>query len=216
MLTALKLSVLAARVVVTERYEFTSHLNGINRQELEGLDKLKGNYRVEEVHFKAEKREDTNMEKEEVRLTEEEWVVQLASMTSREQSEMEKFLGERGDIRIMENRWSSAKRSWRLDVQGVGTLFLPLRSGKLDGGHKTILVEPVVEDGRLKLSTKTFLKRVTTSREEQTMLVNHLEEEDHFWNSPDGNRLFWLSSRRMHAKKLIVTKMCIAARIEQL
>ena len=128
MLTALKLSVLAARVVVTERYEFTSHLNGINRQELEGLDKLKGNYRVEEVHFKAEKREDTNVEKEEVRLTEEEWVDQLASMTSREQSEMEKFLGERGDIRIMENRPSSAKRSWRLDVQGVGTLFLPLRS----------------------------------------------------------------------------------------
>ena len=153
MLTALKLSVLAARVVVTEKQDFTSHLTGINRQdiffgtsnsvydllskvpfprqELEGLDKLKGNYRVEEVHFKAEKREDTNLEKEEmevVKLTDDEWVDQLATMTSREQREMEKFLGERGDIRIMENPRCSAKRSWRLDVQGVGTLFLPLRS----------------------------------------------------------------------------------------
>ena len=95
------------------------------------MDKLKGNYRVEEVHFKAEKREDTNLEKEEmevVKLTDDEWVDQLATMTSREQREMEKFLGERGDIRIMENPRCSAKRSWRLDVQGVGTLFLPLRS----------------------------------------------------------------------------------------
>ena len=34
MLTALKLSVLAARVVVTERQDFTSHLTGINRQDI--------------------------------------------------------------------------------------------------------------------------------------------------------------------------------------
>ena len=128
------------------------------RQELEGLDRLKGNYRVEEVNFKAEKRrEEANFEKEKeeevVRLTEEEWVEELASMTTREQREMERFLGERGDIRIMENPGDldgldgldelddlddidirvmenpgcSSKRSWRFDVEGVGTLFLPLR-----------------------------------------------------------------------------------------
>ena len=189
-----------------------------NRQELEGLDKLEGKYRVEEVQFKAEKREDTNLEEKEeavVRLTEEEWAAQLASMTTREQREMERFLGERGDIRILENPGCSSKRSWRLDVEGVGTLFLPLRSGRLDAGHKTILVEPIVEDGRLKLSTKTFLKRVTTSKW-KSMLVRHQEEEDQFWNSSDGFNLFWLCSRRMHAKNLTVTKMSKAVRIEQL
>ena len=98
------------------------------------MDRLKGNYRVEEVNFKAEKkREVANFEKKEdeeeevVRLTEEEWVEELASMTTREQREMERFLGERGDIRIMENPGCSSKRSWRFDVEGVGTLFLPLR-----------------------------------------------------------------------------------------
>ena len=187
-----------------------------NRQELEGLDKLEGKYRVEEVQFKAEKKEDTNLEEEEVvRLTEEEWGAQLASMTTREQREMERFLGERGDIRIMENPGCSSKRSWRLEVEGVGTLFLPLRSGRLDAGHKTILVEPIIEDGRLKLSTKTFLKRVTTSKW-KSMLVRHQEEEDQFWNSSDGFNLFWLCSRRMHAKNLTVTKMSRAVRIEQL
>ena len=140
MLTALNLSVLAARVVVTERQDFASHLTGINRQdiffgtsnsvydllskvpfprqELEGLDKLKGNYRVEEVHFKAEKREDTNLEKEEVRLTEEEWVDQLASMTSREQSEMEKFLG--GEGRHPDHGESMEQREKELEVGCAG------------------------------------------------------------------------------------------------
>ena len=189
------------------------------RQELEGLDKLKGNYRVEEVKFKAEKREEANFEKEEeekevVRLTEEEWLEELASMTTREQREMERFLGERGDIRIMENPGCSSKRSWRFDVEGVGTLFLPLRRGRLDAGHKTILVEPFVENGRLKLSTKTFLKRVTTCKW-KTMLVSHQEEEDMFWN-PSDDKLLWLFSRRMYAKNLTVTKMSMAVRTEKI
>ena len=97
----------------------------------------------------------------------------------------------------------------------MSTFFLPLRRGKLDAGHKTILVEPFIEDGRLKLSTKTFLKRVTTSKWKMMMLVSHQEEEDQFWNSSDG-KLLWLCSRRMHAKNLKVTKMTMAVRTEQI
>ena len=214
MLTPLKLNILAARVVVSQRQDFSLHLTGNNRKELEGLDKLKGNYRVEEVKYKAERREGTNLREEKVvKLSEEEWQHELSSMTIREQGEMEKFLRERGDIRISENGDCSSKRSWRFDVEGVGSLFLPLRSGRLDVGHKTIVVEPFVEDGRLKLSTKTFLKRVTTSRR-KTMLVNHQEEEDQFWTSDDGLNLFWLCSRRMHARHLTITKMSRAVRAE--
>ena len=119
------------------------------RRELEGLDKLRGNYRMEEVQFKAEKmekntnmkekekREETNMEEEQeeelaVRLTDKEWLDQLASMTSREQMEMERFLGERGDIRILENLRCSSKYwdifsqfKWRIQgaTQNIGIFF---------------------------------------------------------------------------------------------
>ena len=98
MLTPLKLNILAARVVVSQRQDFSLYLTGNNRQELEGLDKLKGNYRVEEVKYKAERREGTNLREEKVvKLSEEEWQHELSSMTIREQREMEKFLRESGE-----------------------------------------------------------------------------------------------------------------------
>ena len=84
MLTPLKLNILAARVVVSQRQDFSLYLTGNNRQELEGLDKLKGNYRVEEVKYKAERREGTNLREEKVvKLSEEEWQHELSSMTIR-------------------------------------------------------------------------------------------------------------------------------------
>ena len=146
------------------------------RQEMERLDKLQGMFKVQEVMFKAEKREAGN-NFESRSLTDEEWELELASMMPGERREMEKFLRERGDIQIMESpvvavpheeeggyKICRTQRSWKVQVHGVGTLFLPLRRGRLDVGPKTILVEPSVEGGRLKLSTKTLLKRVTTSK----------------------------------------------------
>ena len=152
------------------------------RQELERLDKLQGMFKVQEVMFKAEKREADN-KYESRSLTDEEWELELASMMPGERREMEKFLRERGDIQIVESpivavphqeggyKICRTQRSWKVQVHGVGTLFLPLRRGRLDVGPRTILVEPSVEGGRLKLSTKTLLKRVTTSKG-KAMLVS--------------------------------------------
>ena len=154
------------------------------RQELERLDKLQGMFKVQEVMFKAEKREAGN-NFESRSLSDEEWELELASMMPGERREMEKFLRERGDIQIAESpvvavphqdggyKICRTQRSWKVQVHGVGTLFLPLRRGRLDVGPKTIPVEPSVEGGRLRLSTKTLLKRVTTSKG-KAMLVRFM------------------------------------------
>ena len=153
---------------------------------MERLDKLQGMFKVQEVMFKAEKREAGNNFESRRSLTDEEWELELASMMPGERREMEKFLREKGDIKIMESpvvavphqeeggyKICRTQRSWKVQVHGVGTLFLPLRRGRLDVGPKTILVEPSVEGGRLRLSTKTLLKRVTTSKG-KAMLVRFM------------------------------------------
>ena len=117
---------------------------------MERLDKLQGMFKVQEVMFKAEKREAGN-NFESRSLSDEEWELELASMMPGERREMEKFLRERGDIQIMESpvvavpqeeggyKICRTQRSWKVQVHGVGTLFLPLRRGRLDVGPKTIL-----------------------------------------------------------------------------
>ena len=59
------------------------------RLELERLDKLQGMFKVQEVMFKAEKREADN-KYESRSLTDEEWELELASMMPGERREMEK------------------------------------------------------------------------------------------------------------------------------
>ena len=83
---------------------------------MERLDKLQGMFKVQEVMFKAEKREAGNNFESRRSLTDEEWELELASMMPGERREMEKFLRERGDIQIMESPklafWAKYRHFW--------------------------------------------------------------------------------------------------------
>ena len=106
-LTPLKLNILAARVVVSQRQDFSLHFTGINRQ---GIFIIHRNIitkifpqaragRIGQVEgwrrSSTRQRGGTNLKEE--KLLEEEWQHELSSMTIREQREMEKFLRESGE-----------------------------------------------------------------------------------------------------------------------
>ena len=145
-LQVLPLRMLAARKVVMERMDYSGHLNGKAKQELDMLDKLAGEYKVHASHLTIERFE--GLEK----ISSEEWEHKRRTMPRA----LVNFLDGKSEFKIAE-QINSGTRSWVIsDVDDLRKEVMASKGGLEPRSGHWIHFDDFIEDGKLVTMRKAF------------------------------------------------------------
>jgi len=208
-LPVLSLSVLAARVVVERRLDFSTFLAGRARGELEALGRLEGTYREGTMDVTARRFDGTL-------LPEVEWSKMQQSFLFQRKSI--RMLQARGDITVtpMETTTSTPTsssstspsyppedrggggRGWVVELAGFGKLRFNLRSRAIVGSSCAGYIQHYVEGGGLKLRRQLEKRKgKRSSRWIETTESFSLDSRDN---------LVWHYRLTLFQERLVVTK----------
>ena len=145
-LQVLPLRMLAARKVVMERMDYSSHLNGKTKQELDMLDKLAGEYKVHASHLTIERLEGGE------KISSEEWEHKRRKMPRA----LVNFLDGKSEFEIAE-QINSGTRSWVIsDVDDLRKEVMASKGGLEPRSGHWIHFDDFIENGKLVTMRKAF------------------------------------------------------------
>ena len=145
-LQVLPLRMLAARKVVMERMDYSGHLNGKAKQELDMLDKLAGEYKVHASHLTIERFEGGE------KISSEEWEHKRRTMPRA----LVNFLDGKSEFEIAE-QINSGTRCWVIsDVDDLRKEVMASKGGLEPRSGHWIHFDDFIEDGKLVTMRKAF------------------------------------------------------------